>query len=66
MPNLYWCPHQVLKATGAPVTLLSVKVNGLDWWCCLAGSSKNGPKDLIFFSIDLGPEYSFHVKSIAT
>ena len=19
MPNLHWCPHQVLKATGAPV-----------------------------------------------
>ena len=19
MPNLYWCPHRVLKATGAPV-----------------------------------------------
>ena len=24
MPTLYWCPHQVLKATGAPCnTLLS-------------------------------------------
>ena len=22
MPTLYWCPHQVLKATGAPAVII--------------------------------------------
>ena len=26
MPTLYWCPHQVLKATGAPVTSATIKI----------------------------------------
>ena len=39
--------------------------NGLNWQCCLAGSSKTAPRILIF-SIVLGSEYSFYVKSIAT
>ena len=34
-------------------------VNGPNWQCYLAGSSK-------FFSIALGAKYSFYVKSIAT
>ena len=41
------------------------EVNGLDWQCCLAGSSKTAPRILIF-SIVLGAECSFYVKSIAT
>ena len=41
------------------------EVNGLDWRCCLAGSSKTAPR--IFNSlIVLGAEYSSYVKSIAT
>ena len=34
------------------------------WWCCLGGSSKMAPRILIF-SIVLGAECSFYVKSIA-
>ena len=29
MPHLYWCPHQVLKATGAPA--LRVRSNRFQW-----------------------------------
>ena len=36
----------------------------LDWQCCLAGSSKMVP-GIFIFSIVLGAEYSFYVKSIA-
>ena len=43
----------------------SFEVNGLDWQCCLAGSSKTAPRILIF-SIAMGADYSFYVKSIAT
>jgi len=39
-------------------------VNGPNWPCYLAGSSKTAPMILIF-SIVLGAEYSFYVKSIA-
>ena len=42
-----------------------IEVNGLDWHCCLAGSSKTVPR-IFIFSIVLGAEYSFYVKSIAT
>ena len=41
------------------------EVNGLDWQCCLAGSSKTAPRILIF-SIAMGADNSFYVKSIAT
>ena len=41
------------------------EVNGLDWQCCLAVSSKTAPRILIF-SIVLGVEYLSYVKSIAT
>ena len=34
------------------------KVNGLDWQCYLAGSSKTAPRILIF-SIAMGADYSF-------
>ena len=40
-------------------------VYGPNWQCCLAGSSKTAPRILIF-SIVLGAEYLFYVKSIAT
>ena len=40
-------------------------VNGLDWQCCLDGSSKMAPRILIF-SIAMGADCSFYVKSIAT
>ena len=39
-------------------------VNGPNWQCCLAGSSKTALRILIF-SIVLGAEYSFYVESIA-
>ena len=38
------------------------EVNGLDWQCCLAGSSKMAPR-ISIFSIVLGAEYSFYVES---
>ena len=38
---------------------------GLDWQCCLAGSSKTAPR-IFIFSIVMGAEYSFYLKSIAT
>ena len=34
------------------------EVNGLDWHCCLAGSSKTAPRILIF-SIAMGAKPSF-------
>jgi hypothetical protein len=41
------------------------KVNGLDWQCCLAGSSKTAARILIF-STAMGAKPSFYMKSIAT
>ena len=38
-------------------------VNGQDWLCCLAGSSKKAPR-IFIFSIVLGAEYLSYVKSI--
>ena len=38
-------------------------MNGLDWQCYLAGSSKTAPRILIF-SIAMGADYSFEVKNI--
>ena len=37
--------------------------NGLDWQCCLAGSSKTAPRILIS-SIAMDADYSFDVKNI--
>ena len=36
--------------------------NGLNWQCCLAGSSKTAPRILIF-SIAIGADYSYEVKN---
>ena len=41
------------------------ELNGLDWQCCLAGSSKRAPR-IFIFSIVLGAENLFFVKSIET
>ena len=38
------------------------EVNGLDWQCYLAGSSKTAPRILIF-SIAIGADFSFDIKS---
>ena len=42
-----------------------ISVNGLDWQCRLAGSSKTAPRILIF-SIAMGANYSFEFNSIET
>ena len=39
--------------------------NGLNWQCCLAGSSKMAPRILIF-SMAMGADYSFELISIET
>ena len=41
------------------------EVNGLDWQCCLAGSSQRAPR-IFIFSIVLGAENLAYVKSIQT
>ena len=41
------------------------EVNGLDWQCCLAGSSKTAPR-IFIFSIVLGAECLSYLKSIET
>ena len=41
------------------------EVNGLNWQCCLAGSSKMAPR-IFIFSIVLGAEYLSYVKSTVT
>ena len=38
------------------------EVNGLDWQCYLAGSSKTAPRILIF-SITIGVDYSYEMKN---
>ena len=43
----------------------NLELNGLDWQCCLAGSSKTAPR-IFIFPIVLGAEYLSYVKSIAT
>ena len=40
-------------------------VNGLDWQCSFAGSSKTAPRILIF-SIVMSADYSFELNSIET
>ena len=44
---------------------LRIGLNLLNWQCCLAGSSKTAPRILIF-SIAMGADYSFYMKSIAS
>jgi hypothetical protein len=40
-----------------------MRVNGLDWQCCLAGSSKTAPR-IFIFPIAMGADYSFEVRNI--
>jgi hypothetical protein len=46
-----------------PWQMKNSKSWGLDWQCCLDGSSKAAPRILIF-SIAIGTNYSFEVKNI--
>ena len=64
-------PWQLKSFEVANLTALAIwpiwpnfEVNGLDWQCCSAGSSKTAPRILIF-SIAMDADYSFCVKSIA-
>ena len=43
----------------------NIEVNGLDWQCCLAGSSKRAPR-IFIFSIVLGAENLSYIKFIET
>ena len=45
--------------------VVKIGPNRPNWQCCLADSSKMAPKVLIF-SIAMGADYSFYVKSIDT
>ena len=38
------------------------ELNGLDWQCCLAGSSETAPR-ILFFSIAIDADYSCEVKN---
>ena len=53
--------------TALPIQPIYLKIgpNWPNWQCCLAGSYKTAPRILIF-SIAMGADYSFYVKSIAT
>ena len=42
-----------------PAKQPNFEVNGLDWQCCLAGSSKTAPR-IFIFSIAMGADYSFY------
>ena len=49
----------------SPFGLFLRYLNGLDWQCCFAGSSKTAPRILIF-SIAMSADYSFELISIET
>ena len=59
-----------LNSTANPAHLpqnrSNFEVNGLDWQCCLAGSSKTAPRIFIFFSIVMSAECLSYLKSIET
>ena len=67
----FWEPFRSyqLNSTANPAHLpqnwAKFEVNGLDWQCCLAGSSKRAPR-IFIFSIVLGAENLSYVKSIET
>ena len=58
-----------IKILGAVLELPALPIhrenepNGLDWQCCLAGSSKTAPRILIF-SMAMSADYSFELISI--
>ena len=53
--------------TALPIQPIYLKIgpNWPNWQCCLAGSSQRAPRILIF-SIAMGANYSFYVKTIET
>ena len=63
----FWEPFwsYQLNSNADLASLAQFEVNGLDWRCCLAGSSKRAPRILIF-SIAMGAGYLSDVKSFAT
>ena len=54
-----------LNSTANLANLAHFEVNGLDWQCCLAGSSESAPR-IFIFSIVLGAENLSYLKSIET
>jgi hypothetical protein len=56
-----------LELTALPIWPIwpNFEVNGLDWQCCLAGSSKTAPR-IFIFSIVLGAKNLSYAKSIET
>ena len=61
---MYTSPCQETKLH--PQTFTSnFEVNGLDWQCCLAGSSKIAPRIFIFLKLSWVPNIRFYVKFIA-
>ena len=57
-------PFGAISQTALPIWP-NYEVDGLDWQCCLAGSSKRAPR-IFIFSIFLGAEYLSYVKFIDT
>ena len=60
-PQVYF---RAISYTALPIQPIYLKI-GPNWQCCLAGSSKTAPR-IFIFSIVLGAEYSFYLKSFAT
>ena len=54
-------PFGAISQTALPIWP-NYEVDGLDWQCCLAGSSKRAPRNLIF-SIAMGADNSYEVKN---
>ena len=50
MPTLYWCPHQVLKATGAPELAYFDMVFRLKNWLDLLPRAKNAELTVDFYN----------------
>ena len=59
--KFYW---KIAKQAIQPICPI-LAVNRLNWQCCLAGSSKTAPRILIF-SIAMGADCSFYMKTIET
>ena len=57
--------HFMQDKFSAPQKWAKFEVNGLDWQCYLAGSSKRAPR-IFIFKIVLGAENLSHIKFIET
>ena len=66
IPVLYSLGFGATSWTAVPIQPIYLKngPNGLNWQCCLAGSSKMAPRILIL-SIAMVADYLFDVKDIA-